>query len=211
MARYTGPVCRLCRRQGIKLFLKGERCYTPKCAIERRRSAPGESATGNRRRRRLSEWGIHLREKQKARHIYGVLERQFRRHYSVATKQRGATGENLLKILETRLDNVVYRLGWANSRNEARQIVSHGHLAVNGRRARTPSINVKEGAEISWVSSSTTNTQYEIVQYQAQRRQPPEWLQMDARNMVGRMLRQPERSDMDIRIDDRLIVEFYSR
>jgi small subunit ribosomal protein S4 len=211
MARYTGPVCRLCRRQGIKLFLKGERCYTPKCAIERRRSAPGEPATGNRRRRRLSEWGIHLREKQKARHIYGVLERQFRRHYSVATKQRGATGENLLKILETRLDNVVYRLGWANSRKEARQIVSHGHLAVNGRRARTPSINVKEGTEISWVSSSTTNTQYEIVQYQAQRRQPPEWLQMDARKMVGRMLRQPERTDMDIRIDDRLIVEFYSR
>ena len=211
MARYTGPVCRLCRRQGIKLFLKGERCYTPKCAIERRRSAPGESATGNRRRRRLSEWGIHLREKQKARHIYGVLERQFRRHYAEASRQRGATGENLLKILETRLDNVVYRLGWANSRKEARQIVSHGHLAINGRRARTPSIHVEGGAEITWMPSSATSTLYEIVQYQAQRRTAPGWLHMDARVMVARMVREPERADMDIRIDDRLIVEFYSR
>ena len=211
MARYTGPVCRLCRRQGIKLFLKGERCYTPKCAIERRRSAPGESATGSRRRRRLSEWGIHLREKQKARHVYGVLERQFRRHYSEASRQRGATGENLLKILETRLDNVVYRLGWANSRKEARQIVSHGHLAINGRRARTPSIHVQEGAEITWMPSSANSTLYEIVQYQAQRRTAPAWLQMDPRAMVARILRQPERGDMDIRIDDRLIVEFYSR
>lgn len=210
MARYTGPVCRLCRRQGIKLFLKGERCYTPKCAIERRRSTPGEIA-GNRRRRRLSEWGIHLREKQKARHIYGVLEAQFRRHYGMASKQRGPAGENLLRILESRLDNVIYRLGWADSRKEARQIVSHGHIAVNGRRSKTPSIQVKVGDTMTWMERSKNSTLHEIVQHQAARRTPPEWLEMNSQSMQGRVLRLPERDDMDIRIDDRLIVEFYSR
>lgn len=210
MARYTGPVCRLCRRQGIKLFLKGERCYTPKCAIERRRPTPGAIA-GNRRRRRLSDWGVHLREKQKARHIYGVLENQFRRHFAMASRQKGPAGENLLRILESRLDNVIYRLGWADSRKEARQIVSHGHIALNGVRAWTPSIQVKIGDDVTWMARSKSSTLYEIVQHQAQRRTPPEWLQMNPQSMEGLVLRLPERSDMDIRIDDRLIVEFYSR
>lgn len=210
MARYIGPVCRLCRRQGIKLFLKGERCYTPKCAIERRRPAPGEGQ-GSRRRRRLSEWGVHLREKQKARHIYGVLEAQFRRHYALASRQKGATGENLLRILESRLDNVIYRLGWADSRAEARQIVSHGHITVNGHRTNIPSMQTKGGDAIAWMASSRKSGLYEIVQHQARRRTPPGWLQMDAEKMEARVLRAPEKSEIDSRIDDRLIVEFYSR
>ena len=158
MSRYTGPSCRLCRRQGIKLFLKGERCYTPKCAIERRRAAPGSSASPTRRRRRLSEYGVHLREKQKARYIYGVGEAQFRNHYSKAAKQKGPTGENLLRILESRLDNIVFRLGWADSRKEARQIVSHGHIALNGRRSKTPSIEVKIGDKMTWMERSKSST-----------------------------------------------------
>jgi small subunit ribosomal protein S4 len=210
MARYTGPVCRLCRRQGIKLFLKGERCYTPKCPIERRRPAPGEGPN-TRRRRRLSEWGVHLREKQKARYLYGVLETQFRKHYELATRQPGASGENLLRILESRLDNVIFRLGWGDSRKEARQVVSHGHITVNGRRAKSPSMQVKAGDVISWMPSSKNTTLYEIVQHQARRRTPPEWLQMDPEAMTGRVLRMPEKNDLDVRIDDRLIVEFYSR
>ncbi len=210
MARYHGAVCRLCRRQGVKLFLKGERCYTQKCAIERRRPVPGEQSN-SRRRRRVSEWGIHLREKQKARHIYGVLEAQFRRHYAEATRLRGATGENLLRILETRLDNVVYRLGWAESRKEARQVVTHGHIVVNGRRARTPSAQVRIGDAIGWMERSKKSTLYEIVQHQARRRTPPTWLEMNSDALEGKVARDPERADMDIRIDDRLIVEFYSR
>ena len=210
MARYTGPVCRLCRRQGIKLFLKGERCYTPKCAIERRRPMPGGSAT-TRRRRRISEWGTHLREKQKARHVYGVLEAQFRRHFAMAKRQKGVTGEILLRILETRLDNVVYRLGWADSRAEARQVVSHGHIALNGIRSKTPSIQTHVADTITWVERSKKSTLYEIVQHQAKRRTPPTWLQMNPDAMEGRLLRVPEKTDIDLSIDDRLIVEFYSR
>ncbi|MBI4236009.1 MAG: 30S ribosomal protein S4 [Chloroflexi bacterium] len=210
MARYHGPVCRLCRRQGIKLFLKGERCYTPKCAIERRRPTPGEKTT-SRRRRRLSEWGVHLREKQKARQIYGVLEAQFRQHYALASREKGATGENLLRILESRLDNVIYRLGWADSRKESRQIVSHGHIALNGHRANIPSIRTKVGDTITWMPSSRKSVLFEVVQHQAHRRTAPPWLQMDPDKMEARVLRLPEKAETDTRIDDRLIVEFYSR
>lgn len=211
MARYTGPVCRLCRRQGIKLFLKGERCYTPKCAIERRRPPPGQTTRATRRRRRLSEWGVHLREKQKARQIYGILEAQFLRHYQLASRLKGATGENLLRILESRLDNVIYRLGWADSRQQARQIVSHGHIALNGHRANIPSLQTKMGDVIAWMPPSRTSTQFEIVQHQARRRTAPSWLQMDPERMEARLLRLPEKAEIDTRIDDRLIVEFYSR
>lgn len=211
MSRYTGPSCRICRRQGIKLFLKGERCYTPKCAIERRRAVPGASDSGNKRRRRLSEYGVHLREKQKARYIYGVGEAQFRRHYADASKQKGPAGENLLRILESRLDNIVFRLGWADSRKEARQIVSHGHISLNGRRSKTPSIQVKTGDKMTWMERSRNSTIFEIAEHQSARRNSPEWLQKDAKSMQGTMMRLPERQDQDVRIDDRLIVEYYSR
>ncbi len=211
MSRYTGPSCRLCRRQGIKLFLKGERCYTPKCAIERRRAAPGSSNSPTRRRRRLSEFGTHLREKQKARYIYGVQEAQFRNHYAKAAKQKGPTGENLLRILETRLDNIIFRLGWADSRKEARQIVNHGHIALNGRRSSTPSIQVKIGDKMTWMERSKKSTLHEISEHQATRKTAPSWLQKDDKSMEGSMISLPEKDDNDVRIDDRLIVEFYSR
>src|SRR6266496_4961240 len=146
MARYTGPLCRLCRRQGMKLFLKGERCFTPKCAVERRPSPPGHHG---QRRRKVSEYGEHLKEKQKVRAMYGVLERQFRKHFDQAKRQPGATGENLLRLLETRLDNVVYRLGFADNRSQARQLVTHGHIRVNGRRTDIASALVRQGDEVS--------------------------------------------------------------
>lgn len=208
MARYTGAVCRLCRRQGEKLFLKGDRCFTPKCAIERRPSPPGMHGA---RRRRVSERGLQLKEKQKARYIFSVLERQFRRHYAEAARSKGMTGENLLKILESRLDNVVYRLGFADSRSQARQLVRHGHFTVNGRKTDIPSFIVKPGNVIAWKPGSTKLEYYKQMARGIQGKAVPDWLSLDLQTLSGRVITVPSRSDIDLRINEQAIVEFYSR
>src|SRR5919206_3555854 len=188
MARYTGPVCRLCRRQGIKLFLKGERCFTPKCAVERRPMPPGDHG---QRRRKISEYGEHLKEKQKARAIYGVLERQFRKHFQEAQRLPGATGENMLKLLERRLDNVVYRLGFADSRNQARQLVTHGHIQVNGRRTDIASAIVRPG-DVVGVSPRARETDYfKIVAETLAKKSVPRWLELDTGQLSGKVLSAP--------------------
>ncbi|SJZ98893.1 30S ribosomal protein S4 [Selenihalanaerobacter shriftii] len=208
MARYTGPVCRQCRREGEKLFLKGERCYTDKCSIERRSYVPGEHG---QRRQKLSEYGVQLREKQKVRKIYGVLENQFRRYFEMADNQPGITGENFLRVLERRLDNVVFRLGFAASRNEARQLVRHGHFLVNGSRVDIPSYLVEEGEEIEVKDSSKDMTRMkEILEFTSQKN-IPEWLEVNFENKNGKVLREAEREDIDIPVREQLIVEFYSR
>src|SRR5918911_448941 len=188
MARYTGPVCRLCRRQGIKLFLKGERCFTPKCAVERRPTPPGDHA---QRRRKVSEYGEHLKEKQKVRNIYGVLERQFRKHFADAKRQPGATGENLLRVLESRLDNVVYRLGFADSRNQARQLVRHGHFMVNGRKTNIPSFRARIGDIITVRPQSLPHEYFQTRAQILPTRQAPDWLSLDATNQAGRVVSLP--------------------
>lgn len=208
MARYTGPVCRLCRRQGMKLFLKGERCFTPKCAVERRPTPPGDHG---QRRRKISDYGEHLKEKQKVRAIYGVLERQFEKHFEDAQHRKGRTGENLLVILESRLDNVVYRLGFADSRKQARQLVRHGHVALNGRRTNIPSALVKEGDRIGVVESSRGLEYFKIAQETIGKKTVPRWLELDAAAMTARVLRMPTREDIEGNINEALIVEFYSR
>lgn len=209
MARYTGPVCRLCRREGMKLYLKGDRCYSEKCAIERRNYAPGDK--GQARRNKMTEYGLQLREKQKARRIYGVLERQFRRYFSIAERQKGITGENLLRLLERRLDNVVYRLGFAASRNEARQLVRHGHFTVNGRRVNIPSYLVRVGDVIAVAEKSKDLARFAELAEVAAQKTPPAWLDVDVENMQGRVLNLPSREDIDIPIKEHLIVELYSR
>src|SRR5438067_12407197 len=173
MARYTGPVCRICRRHGLKLFLKGERCFGPKCAVERRPFPPGEHG---QRRRKMSEYGTQLREKQKARAMYGVLERQFRKHFAEAERRPGMTGTNLLAILETRLDNVVYRLGFASSRKQARQLVLHGHFALNGRKTDIPSALVREGDMIAVRERSREDEYFAVVRDQLTEKSLPRWL-----------------------------------
>jgi small subunit ribosomal protein S4 len=207
MARYVGPVCRLCRRQDEKLMLKGERCLTPKCPLERRHVPPGE----HHRPRKLSEYGIRLREKQKARRIYGVLERQFRRHFAEAGRRPGSTGENLLKILEMRLDNAVYRLGFADSRNQARQLVRHGHFTVNGRKVNIPSYLVKPGDAIAWREKSKQLMHYEKAAQEVGSRSVPSWMSLDPETLIGRVLTEPSRDEIDSIIDEHLIVEYYSR
>ena len=209
MARYTGPVCRLCRREGQKLFLKGERCLGPKCAIERRRYAPGQH--GQARSRKPSEYGLQLREKQKARRTYGVLERQFRKHFSEAQKLPGMTGENLLRVLEMRLDNLIYRLGFADSRPQARQIVRHGHFMVNGRKTNIPSFRAKIGDVIT-VRPESRNREY--FQARAQilsTRQVPDWVVIDVPTQTARVVSAPRRDQIDTRLSEQLIVEYYSR
>ncbi len=208
MARYTGPVCRLCRRQGEKLMLKGERCTTRKCAMERRNLPPGQQRP---RRRKVSDRGLQLREKQKARHTYGVLERQFRGHFAAAQRRLGITGENLLQILEMRLDNVVYRLGFADSRRQARQLVRHGHITLNGRRTDIPSCAVKVSDVIAWEEKSTNTEYYKMVVEQIQDKIVPQWLSLDQENLSGQVLASPSRSDIDPRFDEKAIVEYYSR
>ncbi|MGB9860432.1 MAG: 30S ribosomal protein S4 [Moorellaceae bacterium] len=208
MARYKGPVCRLCRREGIKLYLKGERCYTDKCAIARRSYAPGQHG---QERRKLSEYGIRLREKQKARRIYGVLERQFRNYFERAEREKGITGENLLRLLERRLDNVVYRLGFASSRAEARQLVRHGHFTVNGRKVDIPSYLVEPGDEIAVREKSKDSPKFKEIAAQAVHRTPPAWLEADAVNLKGRVLSLPTRDQIDVPIQEHLIVELYSK
>lgn len=210
MARYTESVCRLCRREGLKLFLKGERCYTPKCAIDRRNYPPGQH--GQARRRKESEFGLQLREKQKVRRIYGVLERQFRRYYEEATRQKGVTGEILLQLLETRLDNVVYRLGFASSRPEARQLVRHGHFAVNGHKVDIPSIQVKVGDEIALREGSSASPKFKDMREFAATQNSPGWLQKNPETLTAKVLALPRREDVDdIPISEHLIIERYSR
>jgi small subunit ribosomal protein S4 len=208
MARYTGPVCRQCRRAGDKLFLKGERCFTPKCGVEKRRKPPGAQPT---RRRRVSEWGTQLREKQKARQTYGVLERQFRNYFGMARKTPGVTGSNLLQLLERRLDNVAYRVGFADSRAQARQRVVHGHFTVNGRKVNIPSYRVKTGEVVAWKPASKTKEFAEIVASSVGQRILPNWIEVDKTAMQATILRNPEAEDIDSRVDLRMIVEFYSR
>lgn len=208
MARYTGPVCRLCRREGGKLYLKGERCFSPKCTFEHRPETPGPRA---RFRRKPTEYGIQLREKQKARRIYGVLERQFRTYYERAARARGITGEKLLELLERRLDNVVFRLGWGSSRAEARQLVRHGHFTVNGRRVDIPSFQVREGDEIAVHPASKNLARLKELAGLAGQRGVPEWLEVNQEEMKGRVARLPRREEIDVPLQEHLIIELYSR
>lgn len=208
MARYTDAVCRLCRRAGVKLFLKGERCYTPRCAVEKRRKPPGSQPM---RRRRTSDWGTQLREKQKARQIYGVLEKQFRKYFSEAQRSPGMTGLHLLQLLEERLDNVAYRLNFADSRSQARQIVRHGHIMVNGRKVDIPSYRVKVDDIVVWKESSKETGIFSQMAGDIPRRPLPNWLTLDSENMSGRVLSLPDPSEIDTGIDVRLVVEHYSR
>lgn len=208
MARQRGPVCKLCRREGGKLYLKGERCYSPKCAFERRSYAPGQHREA---KRKVSEYALRLREKQKARRIYGVLERQFRRYFARAARARGVTGETLLQLLERRLDNVVYRLGFASSRAEARQMVSHGHFAVNGRKVNIPSYQVRPGDEVTVREGSRSLPRFQELREALVAKRTPEWLTVDAEAMKGTVLRLPAREDIDVPVKEHLIVEHYSR
>lgn len=208
MGRYAGPVCRLCRRVGEKLFLKGERCFTPRCAIERRRTPPGNQSG---RRRRVSDHGIQLREKQKARYIYGIMEGQFRRYMSQAFKRPGVTGQYLLELLERRLDNAVYRLGFAESRRQARQLVLHGHFTVNGRKTNIPSYMLRPGDVIAWKESHKQRDFFKALTEDIPKRPVPSWLDLDTNNMTGNVSSVPNEEDLESAIDTRLIVEFYSR
>lgn len=212
MARYLGSVCKQCRREGEKLFLKGQRCFTPKCAFERRGYPPGEHGRDAQyRRRRVSDYQRQLREKQKTRRIYGVSERQFRRYYRAAVKERGMTGVNLLQILERRLDNIVYRLGYAESRNQARQLVTHGHFNVNGRRTDVPSMLVRPGDLIKVREGSSKRKYFKEIPELAEARAVPRWLERDLGDLTGKMAQFPERQDIDANLNEQLIIEFYSR
>ena len=208
MARYTGPKCRLCRREGVKLFLKGDRCYTDKCAFERRPYPPGQHG---RRRKKSTDYEIHLREKQKVRRIYGVLERQFKRYFEIAESKKGITGENLLRMLELRLDNVVYRLGFAVSRDQARQLVTHGHILVNGKKADIPSMQLKVNDVVSVAEKSKDIPFIKEAQETLARREVPKWLEVDPEKLVGKVKALPERDDITFPVNENLIVEFYSR
>lgn len=213
MAKYTGPVCKLCRREGEKLFLKGERCFTPKCAFDRRGYAPGMHGKSSQfRRKRESDFNRQLRAKQKARRIYGVLERQFRRYYEVSLQRRGLTGLNLLQILESRLDNVIFRLGYAESRAQARLLVTHGHFAVNGRRTDVPSMLVSPGDVIGVrEGNSRTRPYFKDLTAVAETKNVSAWLDRDLKSLSGKVLRLPERSEIDGNLSEQLIVEYYSR
>lgn len=212
MARYRGPVCKLCRREGEKLFLKGERCFTPKCAFERRGYAPGEHGRSSQyRRRRESDYNRQLRAKQKARRVYGVLERQFRRYYEASLQRRGLTGLNLLQILESRLDNVVYRLGYGASRAQARLLVTHGHFSVNGRRTDVPSMTLEPGDVVEVREGSRKRKFFKELPEIAEERTIPAWLERDTQALQGKVLRLPERAEIDGNLNEQLIVEYYSR
>jgi small subunit ribosomal protein S4 len=208
MARYTDAVCRLCRRAGEKLFLKGERCLTPRCAVERRRKPPGAQP---QRRRRSSEYGLQLREKQKVRQMYGVLEKQFRKYYDQARGRRGMAGQYMLELLERRLDNLVYRLNFADSRNQARQLVGHGHIKVNGKKVDIPSYQVEVDDVITWKESSKQTGIYAIISADKPKRPVPNWISLDSDNMTGRVSSIPAVEDIDTAVDMRLIVEHYAR
>ena len=208
MARNTGPVCRACRRLGDKLYLKGEKCFTPKCAFERRPYPPGQRST---RRRKVSDRGLQWREKQKARAVYGILEAQFHKYYEEAVRRHGVTGEILLRTLELRIDNVVYRLGCADSRNQARQLVRHGHITVNGRKSGIPSHVLKPGDEVGWTSRGRNSEYFKIVSETAQSKSIPSWLTLDLANMTGRVVTVPEMEEIGAKFNPATIVEYYSR
>lgn len=208
MARYTDAKCRLCRREGSKLYLKGDRCYTDKCAVARRAYAPGQHGQG---RKKMSEYGIQLREKQKVRRIYGILEKQFRDYFRESERQKGVTGENLLRLLELRLDNVVYRMGFGESRAQARQLVGHGHFTVNGKKVDIPSYQVGLNDLIAVKPASKSTDKFKELAEDAASKTTPQWLSMNAEMMEARIIALPVREDIDLPIEEHLIVELYSR
>ena len=208
MARYTGAVCRLCRREDMKLFLKGERCYTDKCAIERRNYPPGEHGQG---RSKFSEYAVQLREKQKVKRMYGLMERQFRRFFHLAEASKGVTGESLLLLLEQRLDNMVYRMGFATSRAEARQLVGHGHFLVDGRKVDVPSYLVRPGQVVTVAQRSREVRRILEALEQAERRGVPDWLEVQRESFSGRVKALPTRADLTMPINEKLVVELYSK
>lgn len=207
MARYTDPSCRLCRREGQKLFLKGERCYSTKCAVEKRNYAPGQH--GQSRRVKVTEYGLQLREKQKAKRFYGLLETQFRNYFDKAAKKKGLTGENLLVFLETRLDNVVFRMGFASSRKEARQLVTHNHFTVNGKKQNIPSFQLKEGDVVKVKEKSTTSPKFREIRDMSI--STPSWITVDTEKLEGKVIAMPRREEIDTPIAEHLIVELYSK
>jgi small subunit ribosomal protein S4 len=216
MAKYIGPACKLCRREGEKLFLKGERCFSPKCAFDRRSFAPGQhgrtgGGRGGKMAGRESDYAKQLRAKQRARRVYGVLERQFRRYYGKAIQSRGVTGLMLLQVLESRLDNVVYRMGFASSRSQARLLVTHGHFTVNGRRSDIPSMTLQAGDVIAVRPGSLTTTYFKELAPLAEVRNAPAWLTRDLKALSGSVMRLPERAEIDGNLNEQLIVEYYSR
>ena len=206
MARYTGPSCRLCRREGQKLFLKGERCYSGKCALEKRSYAPGQHGQG---RKKSSDYGLQLREKQKAKRFYGLQETQFRNLFEKAAAKKGITGENLLIMLETRLDNVVFRMGLASSRKEARQLVTHGHFTVNGKKADIPSMQLKAGDVVAVKEKSTSSPKFKEIKEMTI--STPEWVSIDTDKLTGKVLSMPTRAMIDTPVAEHLIVELYSK
>jgi small subunit ribosomal protein S4 len=209
MARYIGPVCRLCRREGMKLFLKGERCYTEKCAIEKRNFPPGQH--GKTRKAKLAGYGLQLREKQKVKRIYGVLEDQFRGYFETADRTKGITGEVLLQLLERRLDNVVYRLGLSTSRPQARQLVRHGHFLVNGKKVDIPSYSVRQGDVVTVLGRSQKGVAIEHAMEEVKGRGIPAWLSFDASSISGRIVSMPTREQINLPVQEQLIVELYSK
>ncbi len=208
MARYIDPVCRLCRREGLKLYLKGTRCYTKKCSFERRPTPPGQHGV---RRRKVGDYGLQLREKQKVRRVYGVLEKQFRNYFVEASRHSGVTGEYLLRSLELRFDNVTYRLGFAPSRAAARQMVNHGHFAVNGVPTNIPSMRLKIGDRIEVRQSHQEREIFKVVKESLSSHQAPDWLSLDAANLAGSILAHPRRDQMPLDFNEQLVVEYYSR
>ena len=208
MARYTGPACRICRREGTKLFLKGERCMTGKCALDRRNTAPGQHGAANKK---VREYGMHLREKQKVKKYYGMLETQFANLYAEAERKPGMTGENLLVLLERRLDNVVYRMGMADSRREARQLVLHAHFTLNGKKVNIPSISVKVGDVIAIKENSRDLANVKALMEKLSTRLTPKWLEVNKENATAKVVALPAREDIDFEINEHLIVEFYSK
>lgn len=207
MARYTGPSCRLCRREGEKLYLKGDRCYTDKCAIGKRNFAPGQHGTS---RKKLSNYGLQLREKQKAKRFYGLLESQFRKYFEMADRRSGITGENLLSILESRLDNTVFRMGLATSRKEARQLVTHGHFTINGKKVDIPSYLVNVGEVIAVKEKSKASNKFKGIA-EGFKGNAPQWLTVDSEKLEGKVVAVPSRDDIDLPIAENLIVELYSK
>ena len=210
MAKYTGPACRLCRREGTKLFLKGDRCFSDKCSVSRRAQAPGQHGVGTGRKR-VKEYGLQLREKQKAKRYYGILEKQFKNYFVKADKKEGQTGENLLTMIERRLDNVVYRMGMADSRREARQLVRHGHFRVNGRMVDIPSYITKKGDVITLREQSRKSPKIKMLVENISARSVPAWISMDKENIQATITALPVRTDIDFPIEEHLIVELYSK
>jgi len=208
MARYNASVCRLCRREGAKLFLKGTRCYTKKCSFERRPSPPGQHGV---RRRKVGDFGLQLREKQKVRRVYSILERQFKNYFDDAESRPGVTGENLLRLLELRLDNVVYRMGFASSRPQARQLVAHGHFEVNGRATNVPSYQLKPGDTITVRTARQAREPFKVAKETLRSHQAPEWLSVDAVKLAGTVGEPPRRDQMPLDLNEQLVVEYYSR